>query len=96
MMALALLTFCTTLAVMIYLNIQQNTQPFARLKAQQLAESHMRKLLTNTSVSDYEKTEDGLIIRCLSGEVNTFGQRVIKVKVFNSGNKLLSEIKIYK
>lgn len=47
LIALAILSFCTTLAVVIYLNIQKSSLPFFKLKAQELATYYMEDALKN-------------------------------------------------
>lgn len=96
LVALVLLTFCTSLAVMIYLNVQESTQPFARIKAQELSEKHMQKALTSAVLSDYEEEEAGLRVRCRIGELNQYGNRYIKITVFNSSDKVISELQVLK
>jgi len=97
LVAMVILTFCTTMAVMIYMNVQQSTMPFARVKAAGMAEMFMRKALEENLIGDEEFKEEGYTIkrRVLRSETYT-GASVIKITVYNSLNKKLSELEVIK
>lgn len=49
---MAILTFCSALAVIIYLNIQKSTLPFFKIKAVELAEFYMKKAMNEKGFDD--------------------------------------------
>jgi Tfp pilus assembly protein PilV len=97
LVAMVILTFCTTMAVMIYMNVQQNTMPFARIKAAGIAEKFMRKALEEITINDEEFKDEGYVIKrsIIKSEAYT-GASIIKISVYNSLNKKLSELEVIK
>lgn len=97
LIALVLMTFCTSLAVLIYLNVQQNTMPFSKMKADELAKKYLIIPSASGSIAPDEFEESGFRIKRMVDKSTDFvGCTVIKVVVYNSLNKKLSELEITK
>jgi len=63
MTALAITSFATTLGLVIYLNIQESTRPFFKLKASTMAGKCLEETIKDRSYFDQEFEEDGLKVK---------------------------------
>jgi type II secretory pathway component PulJ len=63
LIALAIMSFCTSLAVVIYLNVQKSSLPFFKLKAAEVAELYMDKSLKEKSFMEETFTSGEFTVR---------------------------------
>lgn len=97
LIALVILTFCTACAVLIYLNVQQSTMPFSKLKAAEIADKYLRQIMEAETPKEDEFKEEEYLVKCRLTKSDVFtGNTVIKVSVYNQFNKKLSEIEVIK
>ena len=61
--ALALTSFCATLGVLIYINIQKSTLPFIKIKASELANKHLTDAIRKKDFFDNETIEEEYVIK---------------------------------
>lgn len=99
LIALAITSFCASLAVIIYLNIQKSSLPFFKMKAVELAEQYMKETLDKRSFFEESyKAEEFSVKKTLSSSENFPDCATIRIIVFdNSKNKLHElETMVYK
>lgn len=93
MIALAITSFCITLAVIIYLNIQQSTLPFIKIKANELAAKYLNEAIQKKEWIDSEYAEEEFIIKKTAVSNIGFADCIdVKITVFNANNKKLSQL----
>ncbi len=93
LVALAITSFCATLAVIIYLNIQQSTLPFIRIKASELADKYLNEAITNRDYFDNQYTEEEYLIKKVITRNTTYSDcRDITVSVFDINKKKLVQL----
>jgi prepilin-type N-terminal cleavage/methylation domain-containing protein len=93
LIALAILAFCSSLAVVIYLNIQKSSLPFFRLKAVELAEKHMSNTFNSKEFSDGNFQEEEFTVKRIVTTSPSFPDCVlIRVIVFDVNKKKVHEI----
>ncbi len=90
LIALTITSFCTTLAVIIYLNIQKSTMPFLRLKSNDIANKYLQEAIIKRDYLDntYKEEEYRITKTCKRSE-NHLDCLIIKIAVFNSQKKLI-------
>ena len=92
LIAIVIITFISALGVTIYLNIQQNSQPFIKLKASELAAKYIVLSQQQRSYFDEQlKEEEFLIKKTITRLVDYPDCMLLKVTVYNSLDKKLSE-----
>lgn len=99
LIALAITTFCSALAVVIYLNVQKSARPFLRLKAVELAGYYMNKALLEKSFAEETVLTDGFTVKkFVSTSENYPDCLVLRTVVFDATKKKLSELEtlVYK
>ena len=88
LIALAILSFCTSLAIIIYLNIQKSSLPFFKLKAQELANYYMDDALNNkTFISDNFKQEEFSVTKTVALNEQFRDCYLIRIIVFDNSKK---------
>ena len=91
--ALAITSFCTTLAVMICLNLQGSSLPFLRMKANSLAQKYLEQSLAEKDYTDHVYQEGELTVKKTGNRSGSLYDCVtIRVEVYNHKQKKLSEI----
>jgi type II secretory pathway pseudopilin PulG len=99
LIALAILSFCSSLAVVIYLNIQKSSKPFFKIKAVELAEFYMKDALDKNTFTEETFKAEGFTVK---KQVKINGQfsdcYIIRVIVFDGTKKKIHELEssIYK
>jgi hypothetical protein len=93
LVALAITSFCATLAVVIYINIQKSTLPFIRVKAGELAQKYLQEALAHKDYFDNAYTEEEYSIKkTVSRNATFYDCMTVTVKVFDANKKLLTEL----
>jgi hypothetical protein len=93
MIALAITSFCASLAMIIYLNIQKSSLPFFKVKAVELAELYMRETLdAGTFSDDIYKAEEFTVKKTVSPHVYFNDCYVIRMIVFDVSKKKITEL----
>jgi Tfp pilus assembly protein PilE len=93
LIALAILSFCTSLAVIIYLNIQKSSLPFFKIKAQELATFYMDDALKNkTVVNETFKQEEFSVNKSVVINEQFRDCYTLRVIVFDNAKKKLFEL----
>jgi prepilin-type N-terminal cleavage/methylation domain-containing protein len=90
MIALSIISICATLAVIIYLNIQQGTTPFIRIKANELASKYMKEAILKKEYFDNSYSEEEYTVTKKISSQNT-GQD-IKITIMDINHKKLEEL----
>ncbi len=90
--AMAILTFCSALAVVIYLNIQKSSLPFFKVKAGELIEKHTRLALLEKNISDFSAKEEEFTVKRVYSTHEYFKDcYVLRILVFDSEQKKIQE-----
>ena len=93
LIALAILSFCTSLAVIIYLNIQKSSLPFFKIKAQELATFYIDDALKNKTVVDETfKQEEFSVNKSVVINEQFRDCYTLRVIVFDNTKKKLFEL----
>lgn len=99
LIALAITSFCASLAVVIYLNIQKSSLPFFKMKAVELAEHYMKETLEKRSFFEESyKAEEFSVKKTLSTSENFPDCVNLRIIVFDNSKKKLHELEtlVYK
>lgn len=93
LIAIAVLSLTSAIGATIYLNIQQNSQPFIKLKAQELAVKYLSQAVEKRDVFDKTFKEEEFSIRqkIARAELNP-DCVVISVSVSNKQEKKICEL----
>ncbi len=92
LVALTLVSFCSTLAVVIYLNIQQSTMPFIKIKSNELATKFLNEAIQKKDYLDNTYKEEEYTIKKTIIRNQNYADCVdIKIKVYNNDAKKLAE-----
>lgn len=93
LVALALTSFCATLGLMIYINIQKSTMPFIKIKAGELANKYLNQAIEQKDYFDNEtKEEEYTITKTVVRNENYAGCRNVTVTVFDINKRKLAEL----
>lgn len=99
LIALAITSFCASLAVVIYLNIQKSSVPFFKIKAIEAAELYMKETLDrHTFYEETYKAEEFTVKKTIA-EHDLFGDcYVVRLIVFDGNQKKITELEtvVYK
>lgn len=99
LIALAITSFCASLSVVIYLNIQKSSLPFFKIKAVELAEYYMKETLEKRSFQDETyKAEEFSIKKSLATSESFPDCLNLRIIVFDNSKKKLHELEtlVYK
>lgn len=97
--ALAIISVCAALTMVIYLNIQKNTKVFFKLKADEIAENTMLNILESGNLTeDTQKAEEFTVKQSVAQHPNLQDCLLIRVLVFDGEKKKLTELEsvVYK
>jgi len=93
LIAMAILAFCSSLAVVIYLNIQKSSLPFFKIKAVELAEQYMNKSVMNSEFTDEGfQAEEFTVKRTINSPQLYPDCYVLRILVFDSNKKKIHEL----
>lgn len=93
LIALSITAFCSTLAVIIYLNIQKSTMPFIRIKSNDIANKYLAEAIDKKEYLDNNYTEEEYIIkRTIKRNEKYPDCLTIKIVVFDIHQKKLNEV----
>jgi hypothetical protein len=93
LIALSITSFCTTLAVMIYLNIQKSTMPFIRIKSNDIANKYLAATLDKNDYLDNTYTEEEYSIKKSIKRSDKYQDcLIIKIEVFDINKKKITEV----
>lgn len=94
MVALTLVSFCSTLAVLIYLNIQKSTMPFIKIKTNEIASAYLNDCIIKKDFFDNTYTDEEYTVKkTISRNERFFDCIDIRINVFDVNHKQLSELK---
>lgn len=92
LIALAIISFCLTLMVVIFLNMQKSSVPFLKLKANEIAATALRETLQSRTFSDDEfKREEFSVKKTVSVHSQLNDCMVIRILVFDTEKKRIAE-----
>lgn len=93
LVALAITSFCASLAVVIYLNIQKSSLPFFKLKAAEVAQLYMdRALKERTFYEETYKAEEFTVKKFVSRSELFADCYLVRLVVFDGAKKKLFEL----
>ncbi len=93
MIALAITSFAMTLSVVIYLNIQQSSMPFFKIKAVELANKCLLQSIQTKDFTDKEFEEQDFYVKKRAIKNSIFSDCYdLRVKIFDADKKKLAEI----
>jgi hypothetical protein len=94
LVAITITTFCSTLAVIIYLNIQQSTRPLIRLKGAELTEKYLKQSLQERSYFDRVFSDEGFTIKQTVSRNEQFRDCLnLNIIAFDTDQKKIAELK---
>jgi len=99
LIALSITSFCSALAVLIFLNVQKSSLPFFRLKAVEIADQYMREALEKRELNDETYKAEEFNVKKVVSRHETFPDCYnIRIIVFDAAKKKLHELEgcIYK
>jgi len=93
LIAIVIITFTSAIGVTIYLNIQQNTQPFIKLKAAELAHKYLAESEQSGDLFDKTVKEEEFSIKKTVTRVENYPDCVLlKIVVSTKQEKKISEV----
>jgi prepilin-type N-terminal cleavage/methylation domain-containing protein len=93
LVALAILSFCSALATIIYLNVQKSSLPFFKIKAVELAEYYMMDALNKRDLSEAGfSNEEFTIKRSVDQSTDLSDCVTLRVIVFDVNKKKIHEL----
>jgi len=93
MIALAISSFCASLAAVIYLNIQKSSLPFFKVKAVEVAEFYMKDALEKKNLEDGSYASEEFSIKKSVGASEHFPDcSLIRIIVFDASKRKLYEL----
>ncbi len=93
LVALAITSFCSSLAVIIYLNIQKSSLPFFKLKAVELCEKHMKETLDKRTFTEETYKDEEFTVKKTISLHETFSDcYIIRLVVFDGNKKKIHEL----
>lgn len=93
LIALSILSYCTSLAVIIYLNIQKSSLPFFKIKAQELATYYMDDALENkTFIEETFKQEEFSVNKTVVLNEQFRDCYTLRIIVFDNTKKKIFEL----
>lgn len=93
LIAIAIMSFASVMGMGIYVNIQENTQPFLKLKASELATNYLRQAEEKRDYLDQEYTEEEFSVKKSISHSERYPDCiVIKISVFHKTEKKICEL----
>jgi hypothetical protein len=93
MIAMSILTFCSVLAVVIYINIQKSSLPFFKIKAVELGELYMTRSIEQKEFDDQTFSAEEFSVK-RSVDISTDYSDCINIRilVFDGSKKKIHEL----
>ena len=93
LIALAITSFCASLAAIIYLNIQRSSLPFFKVKAVELAEFYMKETLDKKIFFDESYVAEEFTVKKIIGSSDIFPDcPLVRIIVFDVTKKKIFEL----
>lgn len=93
LISLAIISFASALGITIYLNVQNSTRPFLKLKANDLCKSELRQSIKQRDFFDNSKVVNDLNIVKKVSRLDQYSDCVVvTIKVSDSNGKELSKL----
>lgn len=93
LIAIVIISFTSALGMTIYLNIQENTQPFMKLKAAEIANHHLNISEQNKDYFDKSFSEEEFTIKKTIKPAELYPDcLILKISVSNKTEKRIYEI----
>jgi hypothetical protein len=93
MIALTIITFCSTMGIIIYLNIQESTMPFIRMKSNEIAVKALNESIAKKDYFDGSTREEEFTINKVVLKNPIYPDCMdIKITVLNIQQKKTSEL----
>src|SRR5688500_14858929 len=93
MIALAITSFCASLAMVIYLNIQKSSLPFFKINSVDLAEFYMKETLDKNTFSEETYKTEEFTVKKVIGMHDYFNDcYVVRMMVFDASRKKIAEL----
>ena len=93
LIAIVIITFTTAIGAMIYLNIQQNTQPFIKVKASELAYKYLLQSKQSNALFDEQFKEEEFSIKKTITRLSDYPDCIVlKISVSTKQEKKISEV----
>ena len=93
LIAIVIISFTSALGVTIYLNIQQNTQPFKHLKANEIGNKYLREAVNNHDFFDKNYKEEEFTIKKTTARVEQYPDcMLLKIVVSTATERKLCEL----
>lgn len=93
LIAIAIMSFASVMGMGIYVNIQENTQPFLRLRAAGLASDYLRQAIERHEYLDQEYREEEFKVKKQISHSERYPDCIlIRITVFHQTEKKVCEI----
>ena len=93
LIAIVIITFTSAMGITIYLNIQQNTQPFIKVKALELANKYLLQGQQTTTYFDEQFKEEEFSIKKTITRIPDYPDCILlKISVSTKQEKKISEV----
>lgn len=93
LIALAIICFCSTLATLIYINIQKSSLSFFKIKAVELAEKRMKETVDKRIFTEELFKEEEFIVKRVVILSDQFPDcYLVRIIVFEGGKKKIHEL----
>jgi hypothetical protein len=93
LIALAILSFCSSLAMIIYSNLQKSSLPFFKVKAVELAEFYMKDALDKKTFTEETFKAEEFTVKKLIKPNELYGDcYIIRILVFDVTKKKIHEL----
>ena len=93
LIAIVIISFTSALGITIYINIQENTQPFLKLKAADIALHHLSETEARREYLDQDYKEEGFTVKKTIRHSDMYPDCIlVKISVSTKTEKKLCEI----
>lgn len=93
LIALTILTICSTLAIRIFLNVTKSNTSFFKIKAIELAENKLFKSISEKDFTDnVNKADEFIIKQSISASEQYLDCLILNVRVMDNENRVIAEL----
>lgn len=93
LIAIAIMSFASVMGMGIYVNIQENTQPFLKLKAAELASNYLRETEEKRDYLDQDYREEEFSVKKHISHSDRYPDCIlIKITVYHQTEKKICEL----
>jgi type II secretory pathway component PulJ len=93
LVALAIISFCASLAMIIYLNIQKSNLPFFKIKAVEWSEVRMKEALEKRDLSEEVYKEEEFTVKKIISRHPEFNDCfIVRIIVFDGSKKKILDL----